>query len=644
MEFIFGFILFSIACYISFYLPGKLVLSRTFRLSPSHTPFLSWPVGIGFFLLGIYLSSWIHLPYLYLGIIVAISVFALLRDKSLFKIDLEKDVISWGIVLLGSLVFLSLTAFSYIQTKEGLQFVGSINVMDGLLHMAYTQGLLTTFPPSHAGLAQVSLRGYHYFYDLMMSRLVLFYHFKPEDLYYRFLPLFISLIYGGGFYLLTTKLTDNRLSQRLVLFFAYFAQSFAFLLSFFIRAVNPTAELGSIYPLELILNPAIILSVGMLLCFVYLLLESKPKLWQMILVGFLFGIITELKVYTGIIGVSVFAAVIFFRVIKKREGILPYFLGLLTLIVVILITYLPNNFKAGNLWFSPFFAYSVFMQEPPFTAWNWELKRIIFRDHHNILRLILLYGQAIGLFWLLSLGSRIVFLLGLSSLFKRSFWKHERNVAVLVMVLVPIVVGSFFVQSISIFDTKQFFWIAGCLIAIPAGIALGNFLRSKQMLLQIGGVALLVFLSLGGVWGQVQGFVIHPAKYLLPPKEEKFFIQVAQVLPQGSFSTYLPEKDTSVVMSYPFSSAPVVAVLTGKPTYFEPESAQFDLKPIYDERKNTLHLLSQEIAVCNEKNIRKLFVSTGGNVLITTKNKCLDLISYKNVYSQDNLAAYFLQK
>lgn len=644
MEFIF-FLLFGGAAYLSFYLPGKLVLSRTFHFSSNVISFLSWPVGIGLFLLGIYISGWIHLSYLYIGVIVAITIFAFFREKSLFSISVKTDdLVSWGIILVGSLVFLSLTAFSYLQTKEGLQFIGSINVMDGLLHLAYTKGLLATFPPNHAGLANIPLRGYHYFYDLLMSRFMMFYHFRPEDLYYRYLPLFISLIYGGGFYLLTSKLTSNKLSQRLVLFFAYFAQSFAYVLSFFIHAVNPTAELGSIYPLELILNPAIILSIGMLLCFMYLLFETKPKLWQMILVGFLFGIITELKVYTGIIGVSIFAVVVFYRIIKKREGVFPYFLGLLTMGIIILITYVPNNFGAGSLWFSPFFAYSVFMQEPPFTSWNWEIQRIIFRDHHNIPHLMLLYGQAIGLFWLLSLGSRIVFIFGLPISFKKSFWKEEKNIAVFAMIGVPILVGSFFVQSISIFDTKQFFWIAGCLIAIPSGIALGSILEKRQLIWKTVVIGFVVFLSFGGIWGQLQGFVIGPQKMYISRSEQIFFQKITQKLPKNAVVTYLPQKDATQVMSYPFSAAPVVAVLTGRPTYYEPESAQFDLKTIYADRKKTLLSLQQSIFICNKKAVKQLFAKTAGSVLITMQNTCLDSLQGEKIYAQDKLAAYFIDK
>lgn len=646
MEFIFQFFLFLLfcgACVISFYLPGKLVLSRVFALSPSKLSFFSWPVGLAMFLLGIYITAWIHLTYLYLLMLVGIFVYALIKERDLFSLSLkEVDAYSVGIIFIGSVIFWSLTAFSYLYTKNGLQFIGTTNVMDGLLHVAYTKSMLTTFPPNHAAYVHLPLRGYHYFYDLLMSRFALYYHFSPEDLYYRFFPIAISLLYGGGFYFLTKKITENRLSQRLVLFFAYFSQSFAFALSFFVHGISPISEFGSIYPLELILNPSIILSIGMLLCFVYLLMESHPKMSQMVLLGFLFGIITELKVYSGIIGVSVVATVIFLRIIKDRQDVSRYFIGLITMVVVIFMTYIPNNFGAGSLWFSPFFAYSSFMQDPPFTAWHWELRRIIFLDHHNIPRLILLYTQAIGLFWVLSLGSRIIFLFGFRALLKRTFWGKELHIAILVMILVPVVIGSLFVQSVSIFDTKQFFWIAGCLIAIPSGIFLGNFLQGKVFMVKLSIIGIIVFLSLGGIWGQLQNFVFHPQKYVIPENEVTFLQQIGSSLPTDAWITYIPEYNATPIMSDVFTLSPVIAALSGKPTYFdyEPESARSGMESVYDQRSKTTKALQAAIRVCNIPKIKKYFGMTGGSLLITINNKCLNNIATKRLNSQNSLEAY----
>src|SRR5260221_764010 len=645
MEFIIGFLLFFFAIYASFYIPGKLFLSRVFSsLTPEDLTILSWPAGISIFLLSVYIFSWIRIPYGYLFVLGIIFIFAFRKDRSLFVIKFKKiDPWSLGLIFFGSCVFLSLSAFSYFYTHDVLQFIGSINVMDGLLHIGYTKILLTTFPPTHAGLALVPLRGYHYFYDLLMSRFVMYYHFSPEDLYYRYFPLFISLVYGGGFWLISLRCTSKKLVYSMVLCFAYFAQSFAFVLSYFVQSISPVAELGSIYPLELILNPAIILSIGMMLSALYILFQAKPKILEMVAVGFLFGIILELKVYTGIIGISVLSILIFLRVITKRQTMVPYAFGILTTAIIVLITYVPNNFGAGSLWYSPFFAYSVFMQEPPFTSWNWELKRIIFRDHHNIFHLIVLYAQAVGLFWLLSLGSRAVALLGISALVKKSFWKSEENIAITTAIIVPILIGSFFVQSISIFDTKQFFWIAGAIIALPAGIAIGNFLSGNKRIIQIIVIGVLVGLSTVGEFGPVCDFLCHPFVYTIPISDTILLQTVEKAIPKNGYIVYVKENNEKVSLTkYPFSNSPVIAALTGRATYYEPESAQFALDDLYKKRQtNLLALDTLLLGRCEMNLIKKLLNEMHAHyILITNPNMCLAKIATHSLQSNTGLSFY----
>jgi hypothetical protein len=182
------------------------------------------------------------------------------------------------------------------------------------------------------------------------------------------------------------------------------------------------------------------------------------------------------------------------------------------------------------------------------------------------------------------------------------------------------------------------------LLALPSGIVLGNVLRQKNILFQIIGTGVIVLLSFGGIWGQLQEFVIHPQGMYVSQDEQMFFQKIAQKLPKNSFIIYLPQKNATTLMSYPFSAAPVVAVMTGRPTYFEPESAQFDLKKIYADRRNTLSLLQQAIVVCNKKALKQIFAKTGGSILISLQNKCLDRVIDQHIHAKGKLAAYFIKQ
>lgn len=199
----FTFLLFFIFVTFSFYVPGALAIDfANPKIGKGERFISSWTVGISLFLLGIYIFSWLNFWYGYLFILAILAIYAFFKKREIFYFKKETiDIKILLLIIIGSLFFLGLTFKSGIFLKDGFQLVGVTNSTDGLMHLAFIKNMLTTFPPVHAGLANVPLRGYHYFYDLLLSRFVLYYHFSPEDLHYRLFPFFMSLIYGSGFYL-----------------------------------------------------------------------------------------------------------------------------------------------------------------------------------------------------------------------------------------------------------------------------------------------------------------------------------------------------------------------------------------------------------------------------------------------------------
>ena len=83
MEFIFGFIIFILACYISFYLPGKFILSYVFpKLRQQAVSLLSLPIGIAIFIFLSYIGAWSHIYYLPLGVIIGTILFGYFYNKN----------------------------------------------------------------------------------------------------------------------------------------------------------------------------------------------------------------------------------------------------------------------------------------------------------------------------------------------------------------------------------------------------------------------------------------------------------------------------------------------------------------------------------------------------------------------------------
>ncbi|HEX8966172.1 MAG TPA: hypothetical protein VF820_07105, partial [Patescibacteria group bacterium] len=183
-EILLQYILFALAIGISFYIPGLYFLSLgNNSFTKEQKQFLAWPLGYSAFILLSYIGGWIGFPWLSLLFVVLISLYVLIRKR--FIVDFSFPKTHWVVLLLitlGSLAFTGMSFFSGIETAHGLQFIGTVNSTDGLMHIAHIKTQVFFFPPPSAGFAGYSMHGYHYFYDFLLSRFSLFFHFSANDL------------------------------------------------------------------------------------------------------------------------------------------------------------------------------------------------------------------------------------------------------------------------------------------------------------------------------------------------------------------------------------------------------------------------------------------------------------------------------
>jgi hypothetical protein len=282
---LFEYFLFFVLSAFSFYIPGQFLIScLKLKFKIYENLVISYFLGISLFLLGTYLFSWIKLPQAYLFLLICFNLYflyKLLFKKSKFPKLGSVDYVTLFIIIFGSLSFLYAMFFSGLVTSHGIQFVG-VNGQDGIRHIAYIKNQIFTFPPQHPELSGINLSGFHYFYDLLLAKFSQFYGLSVEDLYFRFFPLLISLLYGASFYLFLTKMTKSVAAQRFAVFFAYFAQSF----SFFYVIINNKADITNsaiVHPIGLIANPFVVLGIGMLIASLSLLPKIKSHISMQLL-------------------------------------------------------------------------------------------------------------------------------------------------------------------------------------------------------------------------------------------------------------------------------------------------------------------------------------------------------------------------
>ncbi len=627
MEFIQLF-LFIIAIIFSFYIPGRVILEKLQIKAESLAIFLySWILGIVLFILATYFLSYINFSFAYLGVLGICATYYLLKRKTFCKILFTNtDYLYLVFILFGSIAFSGLMFFSGLVTEKGMQFYGA-NAVDGVLHLAYIKDQLLHFPPENPGLAGMPLRGYHYFYDFLLSNFVRFYGFLAEDLYFRFFPLLISLVYGAGFLLASSLFTKEKVKTLFILFFAYFGTGFTFIL--LLLADKDTSIYGLSQPLELMLNPMLAFSVGILLAGISLIPKIDKSLANALLVALFIGILSQIKVYTGLIGIAcltVFSGVMCLkhRSIKKIKN---YIVAMALAAFITIITYFPNNLGAGSLVFAPFLFYSHFMQQSYFQDWHWEIKRQIFAEHNNYPRIILLYVQAIGLFFILGLGMRVVVFLKAKSIFSRAFWAHDGNILIAIAMIVPVIIASFFVQNVSVFDIIQFFWLALMVFSIPSGIVFADIYHAVPSYAKVIVVTALVFLS---ATATINAETLFYKNLLLTVSNEElqFFEEIGKSIPKDEFVTVLPkgtydvEKDE---VHLEWANAPIIAAFSGRPTYYEKESTQFNLANVHEQRLKKIEKLYKNVSACNKDVVIKTMQEIGTDFLVTAfKVDCFD--------------------
>src|SRR5260221_1746276 len=224
-----------------------------------------------------------------------------------------------------------------------------------------------------------------------------------------------------SFYTLTGFLTRNKTVPRFVLFFAYFGYSFAPPLAYFFK-ISATYGFGLTQITEFIFNPSIILGISMLLVSGYLLLDGKISYNKAVIVGMVLGLVSEIKVYAGVVGICMIMGFALYKILIKKEKATSYILTLIITLLLTAITFIPNNAGAVGLIVHPGFLYEHLMQSAFFNSLNWQLLLTIYQTHHNVPRIIFLYVEAFVLYWFFALGLRSVILFGIVRVWNRKFW------------------------------------------------------------------------------------------------------------------------------------------------------------------------------------------------------------------------------
>ncbi len=602
---------FALIVFLVFYLPGRFLINL-FKYEFTERIILhsaSFAVGLSSFLLFTYFLSWLGLGFFY-NIFILPIIF--LEGKKIikdFKLNNLEHPIEFFLIGLGSVSMFYLTAHSGLLTSEGIVFFSS-NAIDGIYHLALVGNLIHHFPPTHPELANVPLAGYHFFYDFLVANINKFYRINSIDLLFRFFPFAIAFLYGLSLFAIGKFLNLGRYAIRLLLFLGFFGAGVEFIL----QKVSPNAIYNpGINPLILnIINPSVLLGMSLLFTF-YILIFNKNKPKMVFLPAILLGILPQVKIYIAILGFASLGIIALIDLIKNRR--IYYLKTLVEAGIVAFLVYVPFNLGSGGLILAPLLLYRHFMEQ--FSA-TWAQRFQIFESYSNIPQMIILYFQAFLLFFLPTLGLRLISMLQVNKLKEKKFYSPQ-NIFWISFILLGILLASLFIQTEDVFNIVQFLWPVYILILIPTSIAIASLVRNNNTF------KIIVFILIVAISS------IPNLKVFEAYSTDKTIID-SQTLKMTNFIKNHISQDKGIMLVNPHN-LPQISALSEHEIFYEPTITSFkQSKLINESRSKTVGDLNNLLTLCTGdvgNQLKKILSETNNDYLLTLKSyNCINSIPY----------------
>lgn len=436
---IFFSLFFIFVSWISFFLPGRLLLQSSLQKFPTT---LRWAVylltGVALWGWQGYIFGWLHLRFLtifYLLGVIALTLWQvrqknqtmsqLVRPFQAIAGELKSHL---GAVLLGSsgLVLQMLFVIGSGWRNATQEYFYFLNGYDGVMHLAFTQELVQRFPAQQPGAIGIPLTHYHYWADLVAAELSRIWALPISLISFQLLPLLLGICGTIVFYGAIRLVGGSKSAGKWGLFWWFFAgNALPWLYLAFHRQWNfslPVIDHGLIQFSNTPQAFAKFLFItGLILWGVWM----KKKDWRAgIASALVLASLWGFKVYFGMfaaIGWTAYGLWLFWSLWQKQHFSLKLatvkslFIQLKNDIALYallgfasLAVYLPANVDAGGLFYVPL-AWPKLIISPQYLNWSdWWLRRQVYEQFSNWKWLLILDVAVIAVFFLGVFSTRLV--------------------------------------------------------------------------------------------------------------------------------------------------------------------------------------------------------------------------------------------
>ncbi len=451
---IFSVVYFIIAAFLAFYIPGRTILGKAKQFSPFVLHTISLAVGIALFawqgfVFGSFGIRWA--TYLYVGVFAFFYLYKKYYPKRFSRGQFSIDWISCALIAVG--VFAQV--ISYVRmgwtTSQGL-IISAHNDVDHIWHATLVHELIYRYPPHEPGIAGVLLKDYHYWFNLVTADLIRVFHLPLFTTQFIGMYLLGSLLFGLLIYIIAKMVYPSKLFIWICLFFAFFAGNAAgwymlWTAHIFDWNVSSLIVDGT----KFMDSPAYGYAIIVGLTGIFFLLQKKLSWVYGIITALCFGSLLEFKVYVGITFFAGFGVFALYSLMRRNYTIV---LAFIASVIFGLIIFLPAITPGGGLAYIPFDIPRDFINQPKLGHVDWQLRWVIFQQHHNTLRIIQYGLMMSGVYFLIQYG---ILLLGLVPLGKTRKIFGPLLFFMYPVILVGFIMGLLFYQRVGGANIWEFF-------------------------------------------------------------------------------------------------------------------------------------------------------------------------------------------
>lgn len=484
------------------------------------------------------------------------------------------------------LVFFGMIAWSITMVKSGFVYSYGIgfwgpNGHDGVWHIALANSLSrgSLEMPVFAG---EQLKNYHIGFDLLLAGLHKLTFIPAATLYFQIIPPFLALAIGILVYRFVYLWKKSKSAAFWATFLVYFGGSWGPIISIIrYQDIGGESMFWAQQAISSLVNPPFALSLVLLLlgCLLLLRYLKRPTFWTSLLSIILFGVLTQIKVYAGVLALGSLGIVGVQQFIEKRNaGVFKIFIGSSFLSSVL---FFPLNRNASALLsFQPFWFLETMMAVSDRANWPRFYEAIVnYKLGHVWWKLIPAYAVAILIFWLGNLGVRA---LGHFEIMHQTKEWDGVRVFLIWIARLGLVIPMFFVQTGTPWNTIQFFYYTIFVMSVFAGITIAKLTNQKGKIFCGSVWIVLCVFTLPGAYATLRNYV--PTR---PPAKLS-----GEELSALSFLSRQPD---GIVLTYPYDALAAGRAESNppRPLYLYESTAYvsaFSNQPVYLEDEVNLNI------------------------------------------------------